>query len=47
MSEVVDSILQGLNEALEFAQGEKTGAIVHIPNETDKEPEAAHHAKSQ
>lgn len=35
MSEVADSILQGLNEALEFAKGKETGAVVHIPDEID------------
>lgn len=29
MSEVYDSLMQGLTEALAFARGEKTGAIVH------------------
>jgi putative transcriptional regulator len=29
MSEASDSMLEGLNEALAFARGEKTGAIVH------------------
>jgi putative transcriptional regulator len=29
MSEAYDRITEGLNEALAFAQGEKTGAIVH------------------
>jgi putative transcriptional regulator len=29
MSEVYDSLMEGLNEALAFARGEQTGAIVH------------------
>ena len=29
MSEVYDSLMEGLNEALAFAQGEKTNAVVH------------------
>jgi putative transcriptional regulator len=29
MSEVYDSLMEGLNEALAFARGEKTSAIVH------------------
>ncbi|MDQ4420638.1 helix-turn-helix domain-containing protein [Sphingobium sp. DEHP117] len=29
MSEANDSLMEGLNEALAFARGEKTGAIVH------------------
>jgi len=29
MSEVYDSLMEGLNEALAFSRGEKTGAIVH------------------
>ena len=29
MSEVYESLMEGLNEALAFARGEKTGAIVH------------------
>jgi putative transcriptional regulator len=29
MREAYDRIKEGLNEALAFAQGEKTGAIVH------------------
>lgn len=29
MSETYDSMIEGLNEALAFARGEKTGAIVH------------------
>lgn len=29
MSEVYDSLMEGLNEALVFAQGEKTNAVVH------------------
>ena len=35
MSEVAQGILLGLNEALEFAKGEKTSAGVHIPDEVD------------
>ncbi|HQS68493.1 MAG: transcriptional regulator [Novosphingobium sp. 28-62-57] len=29
MSEAYDSVMEGLNEALAFARGEKTGAVVH------------------
>lgn len=29
MSEVYDSVMNGLNEALAFARGGKTGAVVH------------------
>jgi len=29
MSEVYESVMEGLNEALAFARGEKTGAVVH------------------
>ena len=29
MSEVYESLMEGLNEALAFARGEETGAIVH------------------
>jgi putative transcriptional regulator len=29
MSEVYESLIDGLNEALDFAHGKKTGAIVH------------------
>lgn len=29
MSEIYDSLMEGLNEALAFAQGEKTNAVVH------------------
>jgi putative transcriptional regulator len=29
MSEVYDSLMEGLNEALAFAQGKDTGAVVH------------------
>lgn len=29
MSEVYESLVEGLNEALAFARGEKTGAVVH------------------
>jgi len=29
MSEVYDSLMEGLNEALAFSRGEKNGAIVH------------------
>jgi putative transcriptional regulator len=29
MSEAYDSLINGLNEALAFADGQKTGAIVH------------------
>jgi putative transcriptional regulator len=33
MSEVGESIIKGMEEALAFAKGEKTGAVVHIPEE--------------
>jgi len=29
MSEVYESLIEGLNEALAFARGEKTGAAIH------------------
>ena len=29
MSEVFDSVMSGLNEALAYARGEQTGAVVH------------------
>lgn len=29
MSEVYDSLMQGLNEAVDYAQGKETGALVH------------------
>lgn len=29
MSEVYESLMDGLNEALSFARGEETGAVVH------------------
>ena len=29
MSEVYDSLMEGLNEALAFSRGEKTNAVVH------------------
>lgn len=29
MSEVYDGLMEGLNEALAFSRGEKTGAVVH------------------
>lgn len=29
MSEIYEGLMEGLNEALAFARGEKTGAIVH------------------
>jgi putative transcriptional regulator len=29
MSEPFDSVMEGLNEALAFSRGEKTGAVVH------------------
>lgn len=35
MSEVGESIIKGMEEALAFAGGKKTGAIVHIPEEID------------
>lgn len=33
MSEVSDSMIKGMEEALAFAKGKKTAAIVHIPEE--------------
>ena len=33
MSEVSASIIKGMEEALAFAKGEKTSAVVHIPEE--------------
>lgn len=30
MSEVYNSVMDGLNEALAFARGAKTGAVVHL-----------------
>lgn len=33
MSEVGESIIKGMEEALAFAKGEKNGAVVHIPEE--------------
>ncbi len=33
MSEVGESIIKGMEEALAFAKGEKTAAVVHIPEE--------------
>lgn len=33
MSEVGESLIKGMEEALAFAKGEKTGAVVHIPEE--------------
>lgn len=33
MSEAGESIIKGMEEALAFAKGEKTGAVVHIPEE--------------
>ena len=33
MSEVSESIIKGMAEALAFAKGEKNGAVVHIPEE--------------
>ena len=35
MTKAGDSILAGAREALEFAQGKRTGAKVHIPDEID------------
>jgi putative transcriptional regulator len=29
MSEIYESLMEGLNEALAFAEGQKTGAVVH------------------
>jgi len=33
MSEVGESIIKGMEEALAFAKGEKTNCVVHIPEE--------------
>ena len=33
MSDVGESVIKGLEEALAFAEGEKTDAVVHIPEE--------------
>lgn len=33
MSDLGDSLIRGMTEALAFAEGEKTDAIVHIPEE--------------
>lgn len=33
MSDLGESIIKGMEEALSFAKGEKTEAIVHIPEE--------------
>ena len=33
MSEVGESIIMGMEEAVAFAKGEKTAAVVHIPEE--------------
>ena len=33
MSEVAESIIKGMKEAVAFAKGEKTGAIVHNAEE--------------
>ena len=33
MSEVGESIIKGMEEALAFAKGEKTASVVHIPEE--------------
>ena len=33
MSEVGESIIKGMEEALAFAKGEKNGAVVHVPEE--------------
>lgn len=33
MSEVGESIIKGMEEALAFAKGEETGAVVHPPEE--------------
>ncbi len=35
MSEVGESIIRGMKEAIAFANGEDVGAIVHIPEEID------------
>ena len=35
MSEVGESIIKGMEEALAFAKGKKTDAVVHIPEEID------------
>ncbi len=33
MSEIGESIIKGMEEALAFAKGEKNGAVVHVPEE--------------
>ncbi len=33
MSEVGESIIKGMKEAVDFAKGEKTGAVVHNAGE--------------
>lgn len=35
MSEVGESIIKGMEEAIAFAKGEKTASVVHIPEEID------------
>ncbi|MEM7620001.1 MAG: helix-turn-helix domain-containing protein [Pseudomonadota bacterium] len=35
MSEIGQGILKGLEEALDFANGQKSAAVVHIPEEID------------
>ena len=35
MSEVGESIIRGMKEAIAFANGEDVGAVVHIPEEID------------
>lgn len=35
MSELGESIIKGMEEALAFAKGEKTASVVHIPEEID------------
>ena len=35
MSELGESLIRGMQEALDFAQGKDTGAIAHIPDEID------------
>ena len=35
MSELSESLIRGMQEALDFAQGKDTGAVAHIPDEID------------
>ncbi len=35
MSELGESMMKGMEEAIAFAKGEKTASVVHIPEEID------------